>query len=76
MRAVSDAGPLIHLSWIGRLDLLRLLFAEVLVPRAVQLELLRAPAGTLGIEALRACLATSWLRVQDVADRGAVSALR
>lgn len=76
MKAVSDAGPSIHLSWIGRLDLLGLLFAEVLVPRAVALEVLRTPAGTLGIGALRARLATPWLRIQDVADQEAVSTLR
>ncbi len=35
MRAVADAGPLIRLSWIDRLDLLGALFDQVLVPVAV-----------------------------------------
>jgi predicted nucleic acid-binding protein len=39
--AVSNAGPIIHLSWIGRLDLLAALFEEGLVPLAVREEVLR-----------------------------------
>ncbi|MBI4306814.1 MAG: hypothetical protein HY678_10895 [Chloroflexi bacterium] len=35
MRAVTDAGPLIHLSWLDRLDLFHLLFDEVIAPAAV-----------------------------------------
>lgn len=35
MAAISDASPLILYSRIGRLDLLRELFAEVLIPQAV-----------------------------------------
>jgi predicted nucleic acid-binding protein len=42
VRAVSNAGPIIHLSWIGRLDLLATVFEEVLVPLAVREEVLRA----------------------------------
>lgn len=36
MRVVSNAGPIIHLSWIDRLSLLPQLFEEVLVPVAVR----------------------------------------
>jgi predicted nucleic acid-binding protein len=42
VRAVSDAGPIIHLSWIGQLELLEGLFEEVLVPEAVRDEVLPA----------------------------------
>lgn len=76
MRAVANAGPLIHLSWIGRLDLLPVLFNEVLVPLAVQDEVLRGGPDVLGREALRAAFATDWLRVRTVADSSAVAALR
>lgn len=58
MRAVANAGPLIHLSWIGRLDLLPALFDEVLVPLAVQDEVLHAGPDVLGLAALRAAFAT------------------
>lgn len=33
MIAVLDAGPVIHLSWLNRLNLLEQQFEEVLVPR-------------------------------------------
>lgn len=36
MRVVVDAGPVIHLSWIGRLDLLAQLLEEVLLPPAAR----------------------------------------
>jgi predicted nucleic acid-binding protein len=41
MRAVADAGPLIHLAWLNHLDWLYLLFEEVFVPLAVRDEILR-----------------------------------
>lgn len=76
MRAVANAGPLIHLSWIGRLDLLPALFDEVLVPLGVQDEVLRARPNIFGLAALRAAFAADWLRVRTVADPSAVAALR
>lgn len=38
LRAVSDSGPLIHLSKIGALWLLEALFDEVLIPTEVKRE--------------------------------------
>lgn len=35
---VSNSGPLIHLALIGRLDLLKLLFGRVFIPRTVRME--------------------------------------
>ena len=52
MRAVSNAGPIIHLSWIDLLDLLAALFEEVLVPVAVREEVLRAGPHVPGIQAI------------------------
>lgn len=37
MSAVSNAGPLIHLAKIGRLNLLKEIFEEVIVPRTVKI---------------------------------------
>ncbi len=72
MRAVSNAGPIIHLSWIDRLDLLAALFEEVLVPVAVREEVLRAGPHVPGIQAIRDAFANGWLRVQSVRDSAAV----
>ena len=72
MRAVSNAGPVIHLSWVGRLDLLRAIFAAVLVPLAVRDEVLRAGPDVPGIQAIRDAFAAGWLRVQPVIDAAAV----
>lgn len=37
-RIVSNAGPLIHLTKIGRLKLLKELFESVIIPRTVKIE--------------------------------------
>lgn len=75
MRAVSNAGPLIHLSWLGRLDLLHELFAEILVPTGVRDEVLRAGPEIPGVAAIRDAFAAGWLTVQPVVDTTAVLAL-
>lgn len=53
MRAVSNAGPIIHPSWVDRLDPLTELFEEILVPAAVRDEVLRAGDDVLGVAAIR-----------------------
>ena len=40
MTAVSNAGPLIHLAQIGRLNLLKEIFSEIIVPRTVKVEVI------------------------------------
>ena len=75
MRAVTNAGPLIHLSWIGHLDLLRELFEEILVPPAVRDEVLRASPDVPGVEALRSAFAAGWLTVRSIEQPAAVAAL-
>jgi uncharacterized protein len=54
VRAVSDAGPLIHLSWIGQLDLLDQLFTSVLVPAEVRDEALGTDDSVRGMAEIRA----------------------
>ncbi|MGH2597938.1 MAG: DUF3368 domain-containing protein [Dehalococcoidia bacterium] len=63
---MADAGPLIALSWIDRLDLLGLLFDEVLVPAGVQAEVLRPGDHIPGVTALRAAFGTGGLQVRAV----------
>lgn len=76
MKAAADAGPLIHLSWIDRLALLGQLFDEVVAPEAVQQEVLTAPSGVLGVEALKHDFVTPWLRVLAVRNRDELVVLR
>lgn len=56
MTPITNATPLIHLARIGRLDLLRLVFGELLVPTAVVGEVRPRIAS-----ALDAALAERWL---------------
>ncbi len=71
MGVVSDAGPIIHLSWIARLDLLDTLFGEGGLPAAVRDELLAPPPGTLGLERITAALEQGRLRVYTAAPQAA-----
>ena len=64
-RVVLDAGPVIHLSWLHRLDLLPALFEEVLIPPAVRDEVLASPGGTLGLDAIRDALDRGGLAVRE-----------
>ncbi len=68
---ISDAGPLIGLARIGRLEILPRLFARVLIPTSVETELdMSAPRPSS--LALRAASTAGWLRampVQGVASR-------
>ena len=76
MRAVSNAGPIIHLSWIDQLSLLAQLFDEVLVPLAVRDELLRAAHDVPGVPAIHAAFQMGWLAVREVADPPRAEQLR
>lgn len=76
MRAVSNAGPLIHLSWIDLLDVLPRLFDEVLTPIAVQDEVLAGSADVPGMVALRAAFGSGWLLVRRVTYSQRVAELR
>ena len=48
MTVVSDAGPLIHLSLVGRIDLLPLIYQRILIPELVHQEVVRKGAGLAG----------------------------
>jgi hypothetical protein len=61
---VPDAGPLIYLGGAGHLELLRTLYAEVVVPRIVVDEIVIAGAGLTGA---REVAAATWIRVEEVA---------
>ena len=58
MPVISNSSPLILFSRIGRLELLRELFGQVLVPLAVDREVVRAGSGRPGESEVRSA---SWL---------------
>jgi predicted nucleic acid-binding protein len=70
MRAVSDAGPLIHLSWIDQLPLLNHLFDQVIVPSAVRREVLvLPPAGIAGLDVLERAFGRGDVLVSSTIDQ-------
>lgn len=72
MIVVADAGPLIHLGAIGRLEIVRRLWPDVLVPDAVVREVTVTGAGLPGAEAVKAA---GWLTVASPSNADVVSAL-
>lgn len=58
-RVVSNTGPVIALAMIERLDLLKSIFEEVLVPDAVHSEILQGGRAGVGV---RTYLRASWIR--------------
>ena len=65
MAVVSNASPILALSAIGHLDLLKAQFGEVLIPEAVQTEL-KAETDFRGTKNIRQALEDGWLKVQPV----------
>ncbi len=64
---VADAGPLIGLAIAGRVEILRALFAQVLIARAV-LEELQLDASRPGSFALSQAQEKGWLSTADVPE--------
>lgn len=73
MIVVSDTTPLIGLSSIGRLELLRELFDDVYIPQAVFDE--TVTSGREEGKAKHAVANASWIHVVEVKDRLAVNIL-
>lgn len=72
MIAVSNSTPLIALSKIGRLDLLRDYFDEVLIPEEVYDEVVRRGGNLAGAAEVASC---NWIKVENVMNRVAVETL-
>jgi len=73
--AATDAGPLIYLSVLGRLPLLRDLFVEVLAPDAVYEEVVLHGHGLPGANETKAAIESGWLRRAVVQNKALVDAL-
>jgi len=61
MPVVSDASPLILFAKVGRLDLLKRLYSEVLIPIEVEKEVTRQETSPI-ISGIR----EGWIKVEDV----------
>lgn len=72
MIVVSDASPIISLAAVGRLDLLRSLYATLIVPSGVYHEVVEEGAGQPGAEQVRQ---SGWIETRQVSDAAAVAAL-
>lgn len=72
MIVVADAGPIIHLSRIGHLDLIPFLYGRVVVPRQVYDEVVRTEGTPPGSEELRHA---EWVEVEEREIRSKVSRL-
>ena len=66
MLVVSDTSPLLNLIVIQRLELLKHLYGEIVIPSAVFSEL----------QNNQICVTVDWIRVMSPQDRAAVDALR
>ncbi len=64
---VANTTPIIALALIGQLDLLRKLFGEVLIPQAVEDEILKGGASEVGVTELREA---SFIRMTRLSDPG------
>ena len=63
MNVVADSSVLIALSTLGELELLKDLFGEVFIPKAVWREVVEEGMGQIGAEEVRA--ARKWLKVKE-----------
>jgi len=69
---VSDSSPIIALDAAGHLELLHRLYGEVLIPAAVETEIL---GGGIGAPGVAAVTNLPWIRVGVVSDRTLLGAL-
>lgn len=60
---VADASPLIHLSKIGRLELLKKLYGTVLVPKGVWDEVVAQADGRPGASEVQSGLGEGWIKI-------------
>ena len=74
MAVVSDTSPILALSAISQIDLLKEQFGEVLIPEAVQTEL-KTDTDFRGTKDIRQALQQGWLKVQPVKNTHLAQAL-
>lgn len=64
-KVICNTGPIVALSMIGRIDILRDLFELVSVPEAVHMEILEGGATNAGLAGYRK---VNWIKVRTIAN--------
>jgi len=72
---ISDASTLIHLVNIGRLDLLRTFFDQIVVPPAVWKEVVELGEGRSGAQEVRHAESSGWMSIEEPKDNAFVRSL-
>jgi predicted nucleic acid-binding protein len=72
---VCNAGPLIHLAAVGRLEMLRDLFSIVHIPSAVYHEVVTHGGTQAGAAEVASAVKDGWIRRDEVRNRAAVTLL-
>ena len=72
MIAISNSSPIMNLTAIGRLDLIKLKFGNVVIPDAVWRELVIDGKGKKGVEDIEK---SGWITAQSVIDKALVKVL-
>jgi len=72
MKVVSDSGPILSFARAGRLDILRQLFGEIIIPEAVFTEITIGGKGKPGSAEVES---RAWIKRQQVGDRSMVNQL-
>lgn len=75
MRVVCDTNIIIDFAKIHRLDLLKRIFKEAMIPAEVKEELLAEERGETGEEDIRKAI-NEWLKVENVKDTFALESLK
>ena len=75
-RVVADSSCLIALAQIELFGLLKELFSEIYIPRAVYEEVVVKGRGEAGSGETESALKDSWISIKDVNDKTAIDALR
>lgn len=70
---IADSSCLIALSKIGKLEILNALFGNVLIPKAVYIEVVVLGKGRAGSEEIKNA---KWIKVENVKNKLAVKALQ
>ena len=73
MKIVCNASPLINLARIGKLDLLRELYGELIIPEAVWHEVVEEGSGQPGAEEVKCA---DWIKTQGVTNMNLKRALQ
>ena len=75
MKVVSNASPLIALSLIGKLHLLKELWREIIIPEAVYKEVVIQGKGKPGASLIENAIENKWIKIFQVEEKSQVRIL-